>query len=94
MTFKVIGQQHLIILNSFDYSESRNIIRISRNHIRFHVATSKLFCFDLKLVFAFLTHQITVALPLITDYLAKSFRTSAKLVILHILDLVQPFLDL
>ena len=84
VAFKVIGHQRLIILCLFDYFESSNIIQISEKHIRFHLATSKLFCADF-----FARIEQSVALLFITKFLAKAIRKSETM-ILHILGLVKP----
>ena len=78
MAFKVIGHQHLIIISLFDYSESSNITQISGKHSCFHVATSKLLCADFNGVSLFARIEQPVALPLIIDFLATTFRKSEK----------------
>ena len=75
MAFKVIGHQHLIILSLYEFSESSNVVHISRKHIRFPVATSKLFCADFEWGFAFRTHRMAC----ITNFLAKTFSKKRKI---------------
>ena len=74
----------------FGYSESSNIIQISGKHICFHLATSKLFCADFKWGFAFRTHQTAGSPSSYHRFPGQNFSKSKKIMILRILDFIQP----